>query len=221
MRTFAIGDIHGRLDLLLDLLAQIDGAAGDRPFRIVCLGDYIDRGPDSAGVIAQLREGQARVGRDRFVCLQGNHEDLLLRARDGGRDERLWLQNGGRECLASFDAASAAELPEDVVAWLAECPTYFEDAWRCYVHAGLDPARDRLDQSDHDRRWIRDPFLAVDHDFGRYVVHGHTPQQDGLPDLRRHRVNLDTAAAYGGPLTAALFEDGRARPSSFLRAEPT
>ncbi|HMO29274.1 metallophosphoesterase family protein [Enterovirga sp.] len=220
MRTFAIGDVHGHLDLLVDLLARIERMAGGDPHRIICLGDYIDRGPASAGVIAFLRERQALAGRDRFMCLKGNHEDMLLRVRQGTLSEQLWLRNGGRECLVSFGIPSAGDLPEDVADWLAECPTYFEDTWRCYVHAGLDPTRDRLDQRDEDRLWIRGPFLDAEHDFGRYVVHGHTPQEDGRPDLRRHRVNLDTAAAYGGPLTAAMFVDGCERPAAFLAAEP-
>ena len=220
MRTFAIGDVHGQLALLVDILAQIEDVAGGAPHRIVCLGDYIDRGPASAGVIALLREGQGRVGRNRFVCLKGNHEDMLLRARHAPVPDRLWLENGGDECLASYGVDSIDELPDEDVAWIEECPTYFEDEWRAFVHAGLDPRRDRLEQRDRDRLWIRDAFLDADHDFGRYVVHGHTPQRGGRPDVRNHRVNLDTAAAYGGPLTAAIFEDGQARPAGFLRAEP-
>ena len=220
MLTFAIGDVHGHLELLAGLMRSIDGAAGGRPHRIVCLGDYVDRGPDSAGVIALLRERQAMAGRGRFVCLKGNHEDMLLAATRGGLDEIAWLENGGDGCLASFGVAATADLPEDVVAWIEACPTYFEDASRAFVHAGLDPTRDRLDQSDESRLWIRQPFLEGDHDFGRFVVHGHTPQRSGEPDVRRHRVNLDTAAAYGGPLTAAVFEDGSGPPVSFLQVLP-
>lgn len=220
MRTFAIGDVHGRLTLLVDLLAQIDRAAIGAPHRILCLGDYVDRGPASAGVVGLLRERQARIGRDRFVCLKGNHEDMLLRARGGGSDEWHWWENGGLECLASYGVRSAAAMPADDVAWIAECPTYFEDARRCFVHAGLNPERGRLDQTDDDRLWIRDPFLDGDHDFGRFVVHGHTPQTSGRPDLHPHRVNLDTAAAFGGPLTAAVFEDSQDAPVSFLQAQP-
>ena len=220
MRTFAIGDIHGRLTMLVELLRKIDEVAADEPHRIVCLGDYVDRGPASAGVIELLRTRQARAGRDRFVCLKGNHEAMLLAARDDDVAELQWLDNGGVSCLRSYGVLSVEELPEPDIAWIEECPTYFEDAWRCYVHAGLDPARDRLDQEDDVRLWIREVFLAADHDFGRFVVHGHTPQKDGRPDLRRHRLNLDTAAAFGGPLTAAMFVDGRERPVSFLRADP-
>ena len=220
MLTFAIGDVHGHRDMLADLLRRIDGAAGGELHRIVCLGDYVDRGPDSAGAIALLRERQAAAGRNLFVCLKGNHEDMLLRATRSVHDETLRPGLRAVGCLHSFGVARAAHQPEDVVGWIEACPTYFEDASRAFVHAGLDPARDRLDQSDADRLWIREEFLGVDHDFGRFVVHGHTPQRDGRPDLRRHRVNLDTAAAYGGPLTAAAFEDGRGPPVTFLQAFP-
>lgn len=216
MLTYAIGDIHGRLDLLLDLLAQIETDAGDRPRRLVFIGDYIDRGPDSAGVIAKLRELQA--GGAEVVCLKGNHEDLLLKALERPEVARNWLYNGGDATLASYGAASAADLPADDLAWLAALPVAFEDERRCYVHAGLRPDVAREAQRDHDRLWIRDEFLSGDHDFGRYVVHGHTPRIDGRPDVRPHRVNIDTAAVYGGRLTAAVFDDEADRPRSFLHA---
>ncbi len=97
-------------------------------------------------------------------------------------------------------------------------PTSFEDEHRCFVHAGLNPARARRDQDEFDRLWIREAFLSVDHDFGKYVVHGHTPRQSGEPDVRRYRVNIDTAAVYGGKLTAGVFEDRQDAPVRFLQA---
>jgi len=220
VRTFAIGDVHGHLALLLDLLGQIDGLAAGEPHRIVCLGDYIDRGPDSAGVVRFLRDLQAERGREAVVCLKGNHEDMLLRARRGDPIGWAWLDNGGYECLTSFGVDSAADIAESVVDWIEACPSFFEDDRRYYVHAGLDPDRGRHDQRDEDRLWIRSRFLDRNHDFGRFVVHGHTPQENGLPDLHPYRVNLDTGAAYGGPLTAAVFAEGRPDPVSFLRAYP-
>lgn len=220
MLTFAIGDVHGHVTLLVDLLGQIDETAAGQPHRIVCLGDYIDRGPDSAGVIRLLHDLQAERGRDAVICLKGNHEDMLLRARHGDPIVRAWLDNGGRQCLVSFGVDAAEDIPERSLAWIEACPTFFEDDWRYYVHAGLNPDHDRHDQRDEDRLWIRNRFLDRNHDFGRLVVHGHTPQTNGLPDLRPYRVNLDTGAAYGGPLTAAVFIDGRPDPVSFLYAYP-
>ena len=217
MLTFAIGDVHGCRDLLVALLADIDREADGRDRRIVCLGDYVDRGPDSAGVLALLRDRQAAAPQGRFVCLKGNHEELLLASSTRPDMLSLWLRNGGDATLASFGVASPERLPGEVVDWIARCPTSFDDGRRLFVHAGLNPAFDLRSQSDEDRLWIREAFLSVEHDFGRYVVHGHTPRRDGRPELRRWRVNIDTAAVYGGRLTAAVFEDGDDRPAGFLQ----
>ena len=217
MLTFAIGDIHGCRDLLVALLGRIDREAAGRDHRIVCLGDYIDRGPDSAGVLALLRDRQAAAAPARLVCLKGNHEDLLLRAPTRPDMLALWLRNGGGETLASFGVSSPDDLPQEVVDWISRCPTSYDDGRRLFVHAGLNPAFDLLSQRDEDRLWIREPFLAVEHDFGRYVVHGHTPLVGGTPDMRRWRVNIDTAAVYGGRLTAAVFSGSEDRPADFLQ----
>ena len=217
MLTYAIGDVHGCLALLVDLLRQIDTDAGTRPRRLVFIGDYIDRGPDSAGVIGLLRDLQDEPDAD-VVCLMGNHEDLLVRALADPDYLDNWLYNGGDTTLASFRAPYPASLPPDAVAWVRALPTSFEDERRCFVHAGLNPERPLSDQNDHERLWIRDPFLSSDHDFGKFVVHGHTPRQDGTPDLHRHRLNLDTAAVYGGRLTAAIFDADRDGPIGYLQA---
>ncbi len=218
MLTYAVGDIHGCLDLLLRLLDRIASDAAGRRYRLVFVGDYIDRGADSAGVIRTLRTLQAERGGD-VVCLKGNHEDLYLRSP--GRPEvlRTWMYNGGEAMLASFGAARLEDVPSEVTAWLASCPVSFEDERRYFVHAGLRPGRPLAEQSDHDRIWIRDEFLVGDHDFGKFVVHGHTPRLDGQPDLRRHRVNIDTAAVYGGRLTAARFGDDQTPPEAFLQVQ--
>ena len=219
MRTYAVGDIHGCLGLLVQLLGRIDVDAAGRPYRLVFIGDYIDRGEDSAGVIDRLRGLQAeRPGG--VICLKGNHEDLYLKSR--GRPEvlRNWLYNGGDAMLASFGTSNPANIPADVTAWIAACPVSFEDEWRYFVHAGLRPGRLLDEQTEYDRLWIRDDFLLGDHDFGKFVVHGHTPRPDGRPDLRRHRLNLDTAAVYGGRLTAARFGSEQAAPEAFLQVGP-
>ncbi len=216
MLTFAIGDVHGclaHLDALLPLIAQeADGAE----HRIVCLGDYIDRGPDSAGVVRRLRALQA-ASPERVTCLLGNHEDLLLQAVARPEREGIWLQNGGETTLASYGRIRARDLPPDDLAWIAGLPRLLDDGRRVFVHAGVDPTRPLGEQRPNDLVWIRDEFLQGDHDLGRYVVHGHTPRIDGVPDLRPHRVNIDTAAVYGGRLTAAIFRDGQDAPSGFLQ----
>jgi serine/threonine protein phosphatase 1 len=216
MLTYAVGDIHGCLDLLAELLARIEADANGRRHRLVFIGDYIDRGEDSAGVIRTLRKLQEERGSD-VVCLKGNHEDLYLKSFDRPEVLRNWIYNGGDAMLASFGAASLDEVPEDVTAWIASCPVSFEDERRYFVHAGLRPGRLLDEQSEYDRLWIRDEFLVGDHDFGKFVVHGHTPRPDGRPDLRRHRLNLDTAAVYGGRLTAARFGEQQAPPEAFFQ----
>lgn len=220
MLTYAVGDIHGRADLLDALLGRIDAHAASRTRRLVFLGDYVDRGPQSASVLDRVRALQRRET-VHVVCLKGNHEDMMLRAaRGSGEWDAVWLRNGGDATLSSYGVGRVAEVPADMLDWLAARQTSFEDERRCYVHAGLDPARDRLDQSDRDRLWIREAFLAGDHDFGKLVVHGHTPTRDGRPEIRPHRVNVDTGAVYGGPLTAAIFDESEDAPVGFLQAGP-
>jgi serine/threonine protein phosphatase 1 len=216
MLTYAVGDIHGCHDLLTELLGRIAEDAEGRQHRLVFIGDYIDRGADSAAVIRTLQRLQAeRAGE--VVCLKGNHEDLFLKSQSRPEVLRNWIYNGGDAMLASFGTTSLDGVPPDVSAWIAACPVSFEDELRYFVHAGLRPGRLLDEQSEYDRLWIRDEFLVGDHDFGKFVVHGHTPRPDGRPDLRRHRVNIDTAAVYGSRLTAARFGDDQAPPEAFLQ----
>jgi serine/threonine protein phosphatase 1 len=214
--TYAIGDVHGCHELLLTLLESIERHADGRPYKLVFLGDYIDRGPDSAGVIEVVRELQTR-SRDAVVALKGNHEDLMVMAADDPLRANNWLYNGGDATLQSFGVRTVREVPFDVIAWARDLPTFHEDERRYYVHAGIDPQRSLSEQTDHDRIWIRRPFLDVEHNFGKHIVHGHTPQHDGTPDERRYRTNLDTAAVYGGALTAGVFTDEQDRAVAYLR----
>ena len=218
MLTYAVGDIHGCHDLLTELLGHVAEDAAGRQHRLVFIGDYIDRGDDSAAVIRTLQRLQTERPGD-VICLKGNHEDLFLKSQERTDVLRNWIHNGGDAMLASFGAGSLDEVPPEVVDWIAACPVSFEDERRYFVHAGLRPGRLLDEQSDYDRLWIRDEFLVGDHDFGKFVVHGHTPRPDGRPDQRRHRVNLDTAAVYGGRLTAARFDDDQAPPEAFLQVE--
>lgn len=214
--TYAVGDIHGCLDLLLPLLQGIEDHAAGRPHRLVFLGDYIDRGPDSAGVIRTLRQLQQRSPGD-VVCLRGNHEDLMLTAVADRDRVGIWLWNGGNDALRSYGVQDVTDLPPDVVEWVRSLPTFYEDERRYYVHAGLNPARPLADQDDQDRVWIRRPFLDTNHNFGKHIVHGHTPSWDGEPDERAFRTNLDTAAVYGGALTAGVFTDEQDQAVAYLR----
>jgi serine/threonine protein phosphatase 1 len=211
--TIAIGDIHGCREMLDALLARCLRYAGVRPVRLVFLGDYIDRGPDSRGVVETLMELQRRRP-GQVVCLRGNHEALLLEALATG-DMRLWLFNGAAETLASYGIDDVAALPREHLAWFATLATSYDDGRCFFVHAGVDPDRPLSDQDEHDLVWIREPFLSTERDYGRLIVHGHTPQRTGKPDFRRWRLNLDTAAVYGGRLTAAIFDDNQREPIAF------
>ena len=214
--TYAIGDVHGCAALLDALLERIAGHAGDRPHRLVFLGDYIDRGPDSAAVLRTVsRLNWAEP--DRVVCLMGNHERMLLDALQTGSAAAHWMYNGGEATLDAFGARDPAGLPRDTLDWIEALPTLHGDGAHWYVHAGLRPGADARDSDAHDRLWIRDPFLEGDHDFGRHVVHGHTPQRSGRPEVRRFRTNLDTAAVYGGALTAGIFSDAQGPALDFLQ----
>ncbi len=214
--TYAIGDIHGCTDALARLLARIDTHRAGAPRRLVFLGDYIDRGPDSAGVVATLRALQVAEP-DAVTCLKGNHESLMLGAYRDGFGAAPWLENGGVATLQSFGTPDPQALPRDVLAWISALPTAWADARRYYVHAGFRPGRPGIDPDIETRLWIREPFLSADYDFGRHVVHGHTPQRSGRPDLRAHRTNLDTACVYGATLTAGVFTDAQNAPVETLQ----
>jgi serine/threonine protein phosphatase 1 len=212
--TIAIGDTHGCRAMLDRLLDRCFRFADARPMRLVFLGDYIDRGPDSRGVVERLMELQQQLP-DRVVCLRGNHEALLLEALATG-DMRLWLYNGADTTLASYRVDDIAALPREHLDWYAALKTSLDDGLRFFVHAGVDPACALDDQTDHDLVWMREPFLSTERDYGRLIVHGHTPLRGGKPDLRRWRLNIDTAAVYGGRLTAAVFDNRQRDPLSFL-----
>jgi serine/threonine protein phosphatase 1 len=214
--TFAIGDIHGCLDKLERLVAGCEAHAGGRPARFVFLGDYIDRGPDSRGVVEFLmRRQQARP--DAVICLKGNHEQLAIDAHDSARAMPAWLQNSAAVTLKSY-GRSDGRISDAHLAWLRALPLCHDDGLRFFVHAGVDLTVPLNEQSDDVMLWMREPFLtrSDEVDCGRFIVHGHTPQKTGTPDLRKHRLNLDTGAVIGGPLTAAVFDDTRAEPLGFL-----
>lgn len=225
MRTYAIGDIHGQLELLKAAHARIaDDIARHGPAPIVHIGDLVDRGPDNPGVIDHLMQGIAQ-GQD-WIVLLGNHDRMFTGfLRDlHWHDPRLrrdlsYLHPriGGAETLASYGVRSAADRPlapvhaEAVLAvpqahrdFLESLPASFARGEVFFAHAGIRPgvALDR--QSQDDLCWIRDEFLEDRRDHGPLIVHGHT-------HLARathygNRVNLDSGAAYGGPLTAVVLE---------------
>ena len=205
--TFAIGDVHGCFGKLDFLMAACDLLSESEDARFVFIGDYVDRGPDTRRVIDFLIQSQLREPH-RFICLRGNHEAMLLEAACENRLDRdlmNWWANGGERTLDSYGVNDPSALPADHLAWMKSLPLKFYEQNRLYVHAGVRPGVSIADQSEKDLLWIREPFLSSDDDHGAFVVHGHTPTESGLPDLRPNRLNIDTGACFGGPLTAALF----------------
>jgi serine/threonine protein phosphatase 1 len=217
-RAYAIGDVHGRLDLVERAVEVISEHVGDAPFRVIFLGDYVDRGPDSRGVIDLLMDLQRRWP---VVCLKGNHEELMLQAvtQPGGGRLKRWLEYGGDNTLASYGLAEDSDLAEGIprehLRWLSGLPRTTGDGHRIYVHAGLAPGTPVHRQKEQTFLWIRERFLqAKAGEFEAHVVHGHTPVWEGKPDpaapeLLEHRTNLDTAAFATGVLSIAVFDAGQ------------
>jgi serine/threonine protein phosphatase 1 len=216
--TYAFGDIHGCLTQLKELISLCEADANDQSARFVFLGDYIDRGPDSFGVVEYLIELQEHMP-DHVICLMGNHEDMLLAAADHSDWEDRWLSNGGTETLKSYGVTHANQIPKDHIDWIRQLPKFHDDGLRFFVHAGVNPLYPLGQQEDFDLLWIREPFLSSSAGLGRLIVHGHTPTEDGKPDVRANRVNIDTGAVFGGPLTAAAFTDQSTVVDRFLFSE--
>jgi serine/threonine protein phosphatase 1 len=216
-RTYAIGDVHGCLDKLIGLMALCYADADKRPAKFIFLGDYIDRGPDSQGVVEYLNALQKDRPHD-IICLMGNHEDMLLAAVDAPDWEENWLRNGGVQTLQSYGVTTVAGIPQHHIDWMRNLPKFHDDGLRFFVHAGIHPGRPLDRQDEHDLFWIREPFLSSTKDYGRLIVHGHTPLKTGRPDIHPNRLNLDTSAVYGGPLTAAVFEGHTGPAKRFLAA---
>jgi serine/threonine protein phosphatase 1 len=146
---------------------------------------------------------------------------MLIDAADPERSDRdliNWWMNGGEQTLGSYQVNDPVAIPADHLAWIKTLPLKLVDAGRVYVHAGVRPGVSLASQSSDDLLWIREPFLSSDNDYGALVVHGHTPTDSWLPDLRANRLNLDTGAYLGGPLTAAMFSDGETYPIMFLNS---
>jgi serine/threonine protein phosphatase 1 len=216
--TYAVGDIHGSLEKLKSLIAGCRQHAGDREMRMVFLGDYIDRGPDSAAVVRLVMTMQAEAP-DSVIALKGNHEAWALAVCDGAVPVLGWLRNGGAATLKSYGVADVGDLPRPHLDWMRSLRVTYDDGRRFFVHAGVNPQKPLDAQEEEELLWIREPFLDDERDYGRLIVHGHTPLETAMPDLRVNRLNLDTAAVFGGPLTAAVFDDTRTEPLGFLQAK--
>lgn len=216
---YAVGDIHGSYDKLTSLLKHCHAHRGRCAARFVFVGDYIDRGRHSRDVV-NLLIGLQRASPEQISCLRGNHEEMLISACRH-RDDMTWLCNGGDMTLRSYGAMSADAIPSEHLAWFESLPLSISDGRRFFVHAGIHPGVP-LDRQQKDvMLWIREPFLSDRRDHGLYIVHGHTPIETGLPEHLPNRLNLDTGAVFGGPLTAAVFDDTATGPLAFITDDGT
>jgi len=223
-RVYAIGDVHGCSDRLAMMHRLIGNDLAARPVAeptIVHLGDYIDRGEDSAGVIERLLRGWPAPA-PRLVNLMGNHEAMMLGALDGGDADEVmnWLANGGAPSLASWGVPRRARprewrrsIPPEHVAFMRALALHHQQGGYVFVHAGLRPGVPLARQSRHDLLWIREPFLSWTGELPGVVVHGHTPGHEVA--ARGNRIGVDTGAVMGGVLTCVVLEDDR---MGFLRA---
>ena len=138
---------------------------------------------------------------------------------DGTTPVSIWLRNGGAATLQSYGVNDIGDLPRAHLDWMRALRLTYDDGRRFFVHAGVNPEKPLNAQDEQDLLWIREPFLTDNRDYGRLIVHGHTPLATAMPELRSNRLNLDTAAVFGGPLTAAVFDDAQTEPITFLHAE--
>ncbi|MCL6678242.1 serine/threonine protein phosphatase [Sphingomonas sp. RG327] len=220
-RAYAIGDVHGCLDILDSLLAQVEADIEAHPkakTSIIFLGDVIDRGPASAQVVERLRTYAHPRATAHFVM--GNHEEVMLRVLDGDLETlSSWLRFGGAETLRSYGieprdlknkpddeivASIRAAVPPEHREFLANFADSFTFGDYLFVHAGIRPGVELSEQAQSDLRWIRDPFLSDPTDHGFVVVHGHTITN--AVDVATNRIGIDTGAYCTGVLTALAIE---------------
>ena len=228
MRLYAIGDVHGCRELLVEMHARIDrqiAREGPADWRIVHVGDYCDRGPDTKGVIDFLT---GRMAADpRIVCLRGNHDHgflafLASSSPAAARDSMIFIRNGGEATTASYGVAAdfstpdgmartrdalTRAMPQEHQAFLARLPyaASFGDVFLC--HAGIRPGVPLDAQAPDDLIWIRDEFLSDPRLHPKLIVHGHTPSDS--VEIRPNRVNVDTRAFASGRLSALVVEGER------------
>ncbi|MGO7869318.1 metallophosphoesterase family protein [Rhizobium leguminosarum] len=196
--TFAIGDIHGCIDPLKRMIDRIEAYASEGI--VVFVGDYVDRGPDSKSVLDRIIAGQSDPWR--WICLKGNHEDMMVAAYTDSDSRDMWISNGGLETEMSY---GGRVLPQHLQ-WAADRPLMHVDRHRIFVHAGVDPAFPLDRQSQDDLLWMR--FVAGEPGeyWGKHLVHGHTPSMSN-PMTTGNRTNIDSACVFGGKLSCAVFDD--------------
>lgn len=227
---YAVGDIHGQIDKLLDVIERIniDASASDTPPQVVFVGDLVDRGHHSKAVIEMLISA-IKAGHN-YTVLKGNHDRMFqlfledYRQRDPIlNDNYTWLHPrlGGSYTLYSYGIklphlrhprslfkAARRKVPREHRRFIAKLPFFVETENYYFVHAGVNPALPLSEQREDDLLWIRDPFLEFSGQLEKMVIHGHTPVD--APTHYGNRINIDTGAAFGGPLTVLVLDQGQA-----------
>lgn len=228
MRTYVVADLHGRYDLLQKALAEIekDSPSGGR---FICLGDFVDRGPQSREIIERFMAGPPQNWE--WIILQGNHEQLMIGGVQfpHGALGHWWHNNGAYGTLKSYGYPEVELehcVPEEHVRWLSQLPVYYEDELRIYVHAGVPMDKDLEETKQQTLQWMMyrdgssnwsDAEYHDDgtHKSGKHVVHGHV-QAEHHPDLRVGRTNLDAWAYHTGRLAIGVFDEVAAAPKEIL-----
>lgn len=219
--TYAIGDLHGRFDLLCKAIDMIEADAGDEPARLIVLGDFVDRGPQSRNIIDLLMSGPQRANWE-WIVIQGNHEAMMLQCLTNPAILRWWIGNGGGETLKSYgysdgDSLLPLRIPADHLAWLSGLPIYHEDEHRIYVHAGVPFDQQLSDAKPDTLQWML--YAGYDaggdsaeilpdeqHISGKHIVHGHE-QSASHPLRKAHRTNLDAFAWATGHSAIGVWND--------------
>lgn len=214
-RIFAVGDVHGNLSeltILLDFIRRHEGLSKDD--LVVFVGDYIDRGPASSGVVEYVMA--FREAHPATICLQGNHEEMLLSFLGlGGSNGEFYLENGGARCLESYGIDVPAQgrseitrsIPEKHVEFFRTLEVGVVVGDYVFVHAGIRPGIPLEEQSEQDLRWIRQEFIRSPHDLGKTVVFGHTSFSQIFVDLP-FKLGIDTGIAYGNALSVVEVIEG-------------
>jgi len=226
-RVYAVGDIHGRLDLVTAMMKAIkkDAKSFDGETQLVLLGDYVDRGPDSAKIVDLIMNGPLPC--DIQICLRGNHEDAMVGFAEGTSASRNWLHYGGIDTLASYGVdvnkyihedddptphlrkAMKQAVPKMHLSFLSGLPVSHINGDYFFVHAGVRPKVPLPAQNTNDMMWIRDDFLKHKKPFEQFIVHGHTITPG--PDVQPNRIGIDTGAYKTGTLTCLVLEDTQKR----------
>jgi len=215
-RVYAIGDVHGCFERLVAMHEQIAADLAERPVEhavLIHLGDYVDRGMESAQVVEWLVAGPP-VPVQQIVNLMGNHEHMMLAAIAQADAEAadLWLRNGGADSLMSWGVARtvpqqdwAAHIPVPHLVFLRDLAMHHRIGPYLFVHAGVRPGVPLREQTRQDMLWIREPFLSSKKDHGAVIVHGHSPRRE--PFVGANRIGIDTGAVIGGALSCVILQD--------------